>query len=361
MLDTKKKYDLAVVIITKNEEEMIADCTESTLSALDCAKGKGMIKSYETILADSASTDRTIEIAKQYPIKIVQLNKNWQLSSAAGLYIGYLHSNSDLIYFLGGDMVLDKNWFVNAIPYLSDDEIGAVSGIEDEFLDESTVIGRKMRESAKKDMPVGEVEMVGTAIFKRKVLEEVGQHNPYLKGGEDRDLAYRIRSKGYKLLRINIPSVSHYWAKKDGKLTLKRYLKSVYAWSRGEGQAMRYSISNKKIALKYLKRYVSTFYIKVYGIIFLFISLIYMNILTFLLIPQTLILAYFTLFIDVALLGLALSYAFIRYKGRKWKEFIFAFHIIPYVFIRHTGFIRGFLKKPKDPSTYPTDVKIIKE
>lgn len=361
MLNTKKEYDLSVVIVAKNEEEMIGDCIESALSSLECGKEKGMIKSYKVILSDSASTDRTIEIAKKYPIKIVQLNKKWQLSCAAGLYIGYLHSNSDLIYFLGGDMVLDKNWFVNAIPYLSDDKIGAVSGIEEEFLDESTVIGKKMKESAKSDMPVGEVEMVGTAIFKREVLEEVGPHNPYLKGGEDRDLAYRIRSAGYKLLRIDHPSVFHYWAKKDGKLTIKIMLKSAYNWSKGDGQAFRASMNNKEIAMKHLKRYANAFYIGIYKDLLLYFSLVYINILSILLIPQTLTPLYFTLLIDFVLINLSIAYIAIAYKSGKWDRFLFSLYHYPYTFVRHIGFILGYLKKPKDPSAYPTDVKIIRE
>lgn len=357
----KETCDLSVVIITRNEEEMIRDCIESVIRALENAKNKAIIKSGEIILSDSASTDKTIAIAMEYPINIVQLKKNWPLSAAAGLYIGFQHSIGKYIYFLGGDMVLDKEWFVNALPYLKEEKIAAVSGIEDEFIDESTVIGRKMKESARLDMPVGEVEMVGTAIFKRKVLDEVGPHNPYLKGGEDRDLAYRIRDAGYKLIRINSRSLFHYWAKKDGKLTLKRYLKSAYNWSRGDGQAMRASINNKKVAMEHLKRYSNTFFIRIYGIIFLFISFIYMNLLSIILIPHMLYLAYFTIFIDSVLVFLVLMYMLIRYKGGHWNEFIFSFHAIPYVFTRQIGFIIGFLKTPKTPSTYPTNVKIIKE
>ena len=266
-----------------------------------------------------------------------------------------------MIYFLGGDMVLDKNWFVNAIPSLDDEKIAAVSGVEEEFLDESTVIGKKMLDSAKLDMPIGEVEMVGTAIYKREVLNEVGPHNPYLKGGEDRDLAYRIRSAGHKLLRIDHPSVYHYWAKKSGKLTLRRYLKSAYTWSKGDGQAFRASMNNKEIARKHLKRYANASYLRIYKDIFLYLSLIYINILSILLTPQTLTPLYFTIFIDIALISLSMAYVVIEYKRGLLNEFLFSLHVYPYAFVRHIGFLLGFLKKPKDPSTYPTDVKIIKE
>ena len=361
MSDLNNKCDLSVVIAAKNEDEMIADCIQSVISALDYAKEKELIKSYEIILADSASTDRTVDIAQQYPIKIIQLNKKWQLSCAAGFYSGYLQSNGDLIYFLGGDMVLNKTWFVNALPHLKNKDIAAVSGMEEEFIDESTISGKKAKEAAKLDMPIGEVEMVGTAIFKRKVLEEVGPHNPYLKGGEDRDLAYRIRSAGYKLVRIDSISLFHYWAKKSGKLTLRISLKSAFTWSKGDGQAFRASLDNKKVAMKHLKRYANAFYRGIYKDVFLYFSLIYVNILSGLLIPLTKTPLYFIMFIDFVVTCLLMTYMVIAYKRGKWGEFIFSLQRYPYTVVRHTGFLSGFLNKPKTPSSYPTDVKILKE
>lgn len=355
--------DLSVVIITKNEEEMIKDCIESTLSALEYAKEERILETYEVILSDSASTDRTIEIAKHYPIKIVQLNKNWPLSAPAGRYIGYLYTNGKYIAFTDGDCVLDKAWFTVALPYLKDENVAAVDGIEREHVSSDDSFS-KLVAAADNDEQLGAVteeEYVGKAIFKRAVLKEVGCYNPYLKGGEEREISYRITDAGYKLLRLHLPCVTHHWAKKGGKLTLKSYLKSVYVWCKGEGQAMRYSINNKKVVHKYLKRYITTFYIKIYGTIFLFISLIYMNILTFLIVTQTPILLSFTIFIDAILSGLGAIYAFIRHKGGKWKEFLYSFHVVPYALIRHIGLVIGFLKRPKSPSTYPTDVKIIKE
>jgi len=91
----------------------------------------------------------------------------------------------------------------------------------------------------------------------------------------------------------------------------------------------------------------------------LFISLVYLNILTAKILTYDINYSLFTTLIDTVLLGLGVTYAFIRYKGGKWNEFIFSFHVIPYVFIRHIGFIIGFLKFPKSPRKYPTDAKII--
>ncbi len=60
--------NVSIVIKALNEERHIAAAIESAIAALEGMRGDG-----EIILADSASTDRTVEIAANYPIKIVSL------------------------------------------------------------------------------------------------------------------------------------------------------------------------------------------------------------------------------------------------------------------------------------------------
>jgi len=360
---SNKKCDLSVIIITKNEEKMITDCIDSVLSAISYAKKEGVIQTAEVILSDSASTDKTIDIAKKYPLKIVQLDRKWQLSAAAGLYIGFLQSKGRHIQILGGDHVLDKEWLVKGLPILkSSDEIAAVQGFEAENLKGSKAMEHLKKSVEQQDnKPPGEVDYAGTAIFKSNILEKIGPYNPYLKGGEDRELSYRLVDAGYKILSIPYTSTIHYWGGKTGKLTLKTMLKSAYKWGLGDGQAARYNLHKKNMVLKYLKRYFNAASIHVYSSILSFFLIMYVNFLTMLLIPKLTYALYFTLLLDLMLLGLGSLYAVIKYKSGKLDEFIFSFRVYPDIFVRHIGFILGFLKKPKDPSTYPTDVKIIKE
>lgn len=65
---------LSVIITTYNEEVNVADCIESALWA------------DEVLVVDSYSTDQTVEIAKSYPVKVMQreyfgsaAQKNWSL------------------------------------------------------------------------------------------------------------------------------------------------------------------------------------------------------------------------------------------------------------------------------------------
>jgi len=76
------KIPLSVVIITKNEEKNIKDCLESVRWA------------DEIIVVDDESTDRTVEIAKQYTNKIFikkmeveGRHRNWAYAQARNIWV----------------------------------------------------------------------------------------------------------------------------------------------------------------------------------------------------------------------------------------------------------------------------------
>src|SRR3990172_3029768 len=73
-----ERLKVSVIVTTFNEEVNIAECLESVLWA------------DEILLVDSLSTDRTIEIARRYPVRIEQreyfgsaAQKNWSLDRVA--------------------------------------------------------------------------------------------------------------------------------------------------------------------------------------------------------------------------------------------------------------------------------------
>ncbi len=103
--------ELSVVIITRNEEAAIGSCLESVLRHT-----RGLDR--EIFLIDSASTDRTVEIARRYPATIVRIDACSGYSPAAGRYVGTLHAKGKFILFLDGDNVLIEGWLdvaLNAI------------------------------------------------------------------------------------------------------------------------------------------------------------------------------------------------------------------------------------------------------
>lgn len=86
-----KKPIISVIILAKNEEEVIKDCLESVRQLAD-----------EIILVDNGSTDKTIDIAKKYKIEAISFPtskpefaklRNIGLKAASGKWVLYVDAD----------------------------------------------------------------------------------------------------------------------------------------------------------------------------------------------------------------------------------------------------------------------------
>ena len=238
---------LSVVIISLNEEKNIANCIESVLRAL-----KG-IKNSEVILVDSSSTDKTIEIAKRYPIEIIQIDSSSHISPSAGRYIGFLHSNGKYIQFVDGDMTLYEDWFNNSLEFLEGDKVAGITGLTIHQVGSEKIAS----EEEKNDyilMQQQETDILtGAALFKREVLKKMGTYNPYLYGDEEAELSYRLRRAGYKLLKIPYNMAVH---NRRNISTIKQFkIRLIRKYYFGCGQTLRYTIGDIHLFLSHLMRF----------------------------------------------------------------------------------------------------------
>jgi len=324
---------LSVVIISRNEEKNIAGCIESVIEATKT------INDSEIILADSASTDNTIEIAKKYPIKIVQLRASWRLSPAAGCYIGFLHSKGKYIQFIGGDMILDRDWFKRALPVLEKKkEVAGVSGI----CTQETYGRTKARELTEySNLPVGEVtSFAGATLFKRHVLSEVGAFNPWLRAVEEGELCYRIVDKGYKLIQLP-HHITHHLGRWEE--SYRSFVKKKIRYTIAQGQILRYSLNKKRIFAWRLKEYK----FKLLGA--------FLIILGFLALAGA-VLGYIIM-VYVWITGIFAVFLWMLYETRKVKD---AAKLLVTQTLKSPFFVWGFFEPKKDTDAYPTDVKVLK-
>jgi glycosyltransferase involved in cell wall biosynthesis len=343
--------DLSVVAIARNEEQHIGECLDSCFRALHKAQGQGVLRSYEVILVDSASTDRTVEIAKVYPVTIVQLPEDWPLSAAAGRHVGARRACGELLFFVDGDSIVAEDWLPAAVHRLrADPLIAAASG---KVLEESggdSVLERYMR--AESVRPGGAPEAVSTGLFRRKAYEAVGGMHPYLRGGEDRELAHRLRNAGFRLVKLDMLMSRHHMADVR-KLSYTMYYRSVYVWSFGDGQAFRISHGVPSIAAETRVRYLNIEHLRNHWLGLNLLLLTLVNILVVLL-PS----AWPLLFVDVGVVAILAAVRISR--GLTWREMLFPLHVVPYSIIRQSAFVLGFLTRPRDPNTYPTGERILK-
>ncbi len=341
--------DLAVVVIARNEEVRIRASIAACLSSLQRALVANLVRTWELVLVDSASTDRTVEIAKEFPITIIKLGADWPLSAAAGRFVGLRNTDSDLVLFVDGDYVLFDDWLPEAIRAIRKEQrIGAVCGRDVEEATGDSLLMRFSKQST--ESLVGEPEAIPIGLYRRQAITEVGGIHPFLRGGEDRDLACRLRAAGYQLLRINHVMGLHRWSD-AGPLNFITYFRSVLVWSIGDGQSLRARFEFRPIRDAALRRYANVRHLFNYmvGLVLVAFAIANSALLSAAALPYVL-LSDFALFLVLQSVR--------KRRGWTWRELLFRFHVVPYSIVRHSGFIAGFLFRPRDPLRYPTGEQI---
>ncbi len=228
---------LTVVIIGRNEEQFIAKSIGSALAA------ESLLAGVEVIFVDSASTDRSVEIASEFPIRILQLRREWPLCVAAGRYTGYRYSHGEYILFLDGDAEIEKDWLAEAIAFMDEHpQYGAIAGVLDEeyVTPEDVRVGGRtnvFHQDLSKPFVEGKT-LGGIALYRRAALEKAGTVNPHLPTAEDHELCLRLRNAGFKLVKIPSRMAVKYTEKRDTfHEILRRSRTKMYDY----GAVIRYS------------------------------------------------------------------------------------------------------------------------
>ena len=222
---------LSVVIVTYNEENRIRGCIESVLRAT-----RGLVD-VEIVLVDSNSTDRTVDIAAEYPVTILQITDDELTTPGAGRYVGTAATDGDRILFVDGDMVIQRPWLERALRTLDRRaDVAAIDGHLDSSPGDGSVI---------------EVDAVrGVALYRRGALRSVDGFDPYLQSLEDIHLGFQLTAAGYTLLRLPEVAAEH----TPRKALSEPFRRLQRGYTVGPGQAIRRSIGSNELLGKHLVR-----------------------------------------------------------------------------------------------------------
>lgn len=325
---------LSIVAITKNQEWHVERLINSAMQQIPNAK--------EFILVDSASTDKTVELARQFPIRIISLSPDQRLTAAAGRYVGYLNATGDYILFLDGDVELLEKWHEHALATLeANPDIGVVGG---RYINVPKSGSGDITLERNEDVQPEDVFHCGgaAAIYRRQVLVETGSFSPHIFSDEEPALAVRIRHAGYRVVRLDYPSAFHYTDPPE-KLSTIIARRNRNLWI-GHGQNLR-NFMGTDMLMPYLKERghgIPPALFVVIGLVLLGVSLITRRV--------TLL----ALFIGGSL---AMFAALAVYKRSIYK----AYYTFAKRFIMLEGTVRGFfLGAPVKPEDYHVDYEIIK-
>ncbi len=239
--ERQHKLTLDVVMIARNQEWNVRRLIESVIART------ANLPVADVILVDSASTDRTVDLATLYPIRVIRLRDEQRLTAAAGRHAGLLQTDGDVVLFLDGDMELCAGWADAALALLErDDQIAAVSG---QVIDQPANASSPLTNERSSEPAINDYDEVqhggGAAAYRRDVLAQVGSFNPFLFSDEEPELCLRIRQTGYRIARLRQPIAYHYSDPSSAIATLfARRKRNLYL---GPGQALRLHLRSKML------------------------------------------------------------------------------------------------------------------
>ena len=226
---THERCLVSVVIKALNEETGIVATIESALRAVSRVGG-------EVVLADSCSTDRTVELAMKYPVRIVQLVNASERCCGVGPQLGYQHSSGEFIYLIDGDMQLLDGFLEHALDILAQrPDVAGVGGRVVELNTESLeYVSREQRAAVHRH--AGSVDRLdGGGLYRRSAIEEAGYFSDRnLHSYEEYDLGVRLRVLGWKLWRVPHGAVNHFGHDAPPYLLLMRRWRTRYVCGLGE-------------------------------------------------------------------------------------------------------------------------------
>jgi len=217
---------VSVIVKALNEEALIDACLRSIIAELEGLPG-------EIILADSVSTDRTVDIAMRYPVEIVQFCSAADRGCGAALQLGYQFARGRYLYVIDGDMVLLPGFLRHALDYLERHPGAAGVGglLQDARLNTAADHARAAHYGAiRREHEVA--SLGGGGLYRRDAIEGVGYlANRWLPACEEAELGARLLAAGWKLVRSPMPAVSHTGHEESTPQMLKRL------WRNGRMQA----------------------------------------------------------------------------------------------------------------------------
>lgn len=219
---------LSVVVKCFNEEANIGRCLGAIV-----AQTAGY--DAEVILADSISTDRSVEIARFFPVRIVQLANPADRRCGAAGHLGWQFARGRFLLLIDGDMELLPGFLPAALAAMQEDaRLAAVGGSLVEMSDGLEFRERQLRPDASRRPGLVD-HVTGCALYRSTAIEDVGYFmDRNLHCFEEFELGQRLRAKKWLLRMLDVPCVRHYGHRDTSVRLLVRRWRTRFLHGYGE-------------------------------------------------------------------------------------------------------------------------------
>ena len=235
-LEFEKFPFVSVIIPVLNAEKTIGHCSEAL------REQTYPLEKYEIIVVDNGSYDNSINIIKEFPVKLF-LEKRGHNSYMAR-NCGLSHAKGGIIVFIDADCIAEKDWLVTLVEPFHDERVGVVAGEVLSHKPENLIHGFYafsgfLEQEKKIKNKISAIATCNVAIIKA-VFDTVGQFDENFRWGGDNDFGVRIQKETNYLIRFN-EKVRVYHSHRT---SLKGLIKHAYTYGLGKGR-FRIKYSNK--------------------------------------------------------------------------------------------------------------------
>lgn len=207
---------VSVIIPVYNGEKYIKQCLENVISQSE--------KGIEVIVIDDGSTDRTVEIARTYPVKIIEHDVNRGL--AASRNTGMDAAQGEYIHFLDVDDGVNEDYYKNLLAAIN--ETGAdmaCGGMLHEQHPHRTQRFKKQQvfttvHSKLKITYVGKWGYVWRYLFRKQFL--VKHHIRFEEGRLVEDLLFSFLAVFYARKLVVVPGTEYHYYHRENSIMSNR-------------------------------------------------------------------------------------------------------------------------------------------
>jgi len=203
--------NVSVVIRTKNEERWIDRCLRALSLQVGC--------SFEVVVVDNQSTDRTLELLKNHACRLETI-ADADFTHGRSINQGIRSRPSDFVAILSGHCVpLSERWLERLLAPFSDPTVAGVYGRQEPLPDSSPFDKRDLWTTFGLDRRVQVNDWFfhnANSMIRRSVWDQL-PFDEEIDGVEDRDWAKRVQERGYRIVYEPRAAVFHHHGIHQGR------------------------------------------------------------------------------------------------------------------------------------------------
>ena len=189
--------NISIIIPVYNSSLTLKECLDAIFDT--------NFKNFEVIIVSDNSSDNSVEIAKQYQCKVIELPQN--KGPAFARNSGAQEAKGDILLFIDSDVIINKEALNSLADKFSDSDVNVIQGIyshEPKYKNITTQYQQSFYcyYSWHADLKYTSSLITNCFAIRRKIFIDFKGFNTNIKGAtcEDEEFGYVLIDKGYKIL-----------------------------------------------------------------------------------------------------------------------------------------------------------------